>query len=46
MSFGESAIAFFKALSVIVVEPIQNAIVASSSAPGDLLADRVELADD
>src|SRR5215475_14297768 len=46
MSFGESVVAFFKALTVIVVEPIQNAIAVSASAPGDLLADRVELADD
>src|SRR5262245_22853599 len=46
MSFGESAVAFFKAHTVIVVEPVQNAIVASASAPGDLLADRVELTND
>src|SRR6266542_4504174 len=45
MPFGESAVAFFKAFTVIVVEPVQNVVAASASAPGDLLADRVELAD-
>src|SRR5262245_16614019 len=46
MSFGESAVALFKSIAMIVVEPVQNAIAVSASAPGDLLADRVEFADD
>src|SRR5262245_35043728 len=45
MSFGESVVAFFKALTVIIVEPIQNAIVASASSPREFLTDRIELAD-
>src|SRR5262245_35212787 len=46
MPFSESAVALFKAIAMIVVEPVQNATVASASAPGDLLTDRIEFADD
>jgi hypothetical protein len=45
MPFGESAVAIFKAIAMIVVEPVQNAIAVSASAPSNLLADRVEFAD-
>src|SRR5262249_22872072 len=46
MPFGESAVALFKAIAMIVVEPVQNAIAVSASAPGHLLTDRVEFTDD
>ena len=45
MSFGESVVALFKTITMIVIEPVQNAIAASAPAPGDLLADSVEFAD-
>src|SRR5262245_24609997 len=46
MSFGESAVALFKAIAMIFVKPVQNIIAVPPPAPGDLLADRVEFADD
>src|SRR5262245_22002879 len=45
MPFSEPAVALFKAITVIVVEPVQNATVASAPTPGELLADSIEFAD-
>ena len=46
MALGESAVPLFKTITMIFVEPVQNAIVASASSPCNLLTDPVEFADD
>src|SRR5919109_259408 len=47
MTLRESAIARFESLALAAVEPVKNATVAPAApAPGELLADGIECADD